>query len=176
MNIQHLNKGSTLIEVLVSLIIFSIGLLGIAGMLLLSSKANNSSYAKQQAVQSVYNIFDRMRANSTAAINGNYNVSNINSSGPPTMPSTPSALCNSTACSPDQLATFDTWNWLTNDVAKLPNGSASITSALNGAAGNTLITVTVQWDDSAAQNQLGASSSAATANPNMVQLSVQSQL
>lgn len=170
------NYGMTLIEVLISLVIFAISMLGIGGMLLMSSKANNSSYSKQQAVQSISNILDRMRANSSAAINGNYNASNINSSGAPTIPSAPSASCLSTACSPADLAAYDVWSWLSKDVTQLPSGSGSITTAPSGGANNTLITVTVQWDDSQSQSTLGGSSATSTANPNMVQLSIQSQL
>ncbi|AWN75132.1 type IV pilus modification protein PilV [Legionella anisa] len=168
--------GMSLIEVLVAFVILAVGLLGIAGMLILSSKANNSSYAKQQAVQSIYDIFDKIRANSQAAINGNYNISNINSSGSPTSPSPPGVMCNQSPCSSPQLAAYDTWYWLAHDVSKLPRGSGSITSSpAPGTGGNTLITVTVQWDDSLAQNLIGASSAPAP-NPNYVQLIVQSQL
>jgi type IV pilus assembly protein PilV len=165
----------TLLEVLVSLVILAVGLLGIASMLMISNKANNSSYSKLQAVQSVYDIFDRIRANSQAAINGNYNITNIGSNGLPTSVSTPSVMCNAATCTPAQMATYDTWYWLTKDVSKLPNGSGSITSALSGVAGNTVITVTVQWDDSPAQNDLGTSS-ATSSNANFVQLSIQSQI
>lgn len=168
-------QGMTLIEVLISLVIFAIGMLGIANMLMLSSKANSSSYSKQQAIQCVYDIFDKMRANSQAAIDGNYNVSNINTSGTPTIPGAPSTLCTSSACTPAQLAAFDTWQWMSTDLTKLPSGSGSITTA-PAASGNTVVTVTVQWDDSPAQNQLGASSTASSANSNLVQLRVQSQL
>ncbi|VEH30404.1 type IV pilus modification protein PilV [Legionella sainthelensi] len=85
-NLGVRQKGLSLIEVLVAFVILAIGMLGIASMLILSSKANNSSYAKQQAVQCAYDIFDKMRANYQAAINGNYNISNINSMGTPTLP------------------------------------------------------------------------------------------
>lgn len=170
-------KGMTLIEVLVAFVILAIGMLGIASMLLLSSKVNNSSYAKQQAVQCIYDIFDKMRTNSQAAINGSYNISNLNSNGSPTAPTKPGAMCDASACNKTQLATYDTWDWLTNNVSKLPNGSGSITSVTApGTAGNTLLTVTVQWDDSLAQNLVGASSSVSALNPNYVQLSIQSQL
>ncbi|MBI2786115.1 MAG: type IV pilus modification protein PilV [Legionella longbeachae] len=168
-------KGMTLVEVLIAFVILAIGMLGIAGMLLLSSKVNNSSYSKQQAVQCIYNIFDKVRANSQAAINGNYNINNINSSGSPTPPSQPGTMCNISACSSTELATYDSWYWLTYDVKRLPNGSGSITST-PGLSGNTIITVTVQWDDSLAQNLVGASSIVVPNNPNYVQLSIQSQL
>jgi type IV pilus assembly protein PilV len=169
-------QGMTLLEVLISVVILAVGMLGIASMLLLSSKADNSSYTKQQAIQSVYNIFDRIRTNSQAAINGNYNVSNIGTNGLPTSITTPGTACNVSACTASQLATYDTWQWLSRDVSKLPSGSGSITTALSGVAGNTIVTVTVQWDDSSAQALLGASSEAATSNANLVQIRIQSQL
>ncbi|WP_298623628.1 type IV pilus modification protein PilV [uncultured Legionella sp.] len=167
--------GMTLLEVLVSVVILAVGLLGIASMLMLSNKANNSSYSKLQAVQAVYDIFDRIRANSQAAINGNYDISNIGSNGLPTAVSAPSVMCNTSTCTPAQMAAYDTWYWLTKDVSQLPNGSGSIATSLSGVAGNTLITVTIQWDDSLAQDKLGAAS-AASSNTNFVQLSIQSQI
>lgn len=168
-------SGMTLIEVLIAIVVLAVGLLGIASMLMLSSKANTSSYTKQQAVQAVYDIFDRIRANSQAAIGGNYNISNIGASGP-TAVSAPSAMCNSGACTPAQLASYDMWWWLTKDVARLPNGCGSVSTALAGAAGNTVVTVTVQWDDSPAQANLGATSTTSAVNANFVQITVQSQL
>lgn len=170
-------QGMTLIEVLIAFVILAISMLGIASMLMLSSKVNNSSYAKQQAVQCIYDMFDKIRTNYQAAINGNYTISNINNSNLITLPSQPGTLCNQSTCSTTELATYDTWYWLTYDVSKLPHGSGSITTSLApGTSRNTLITITVQWDDSLAQHLVGASSTASTANPNYVQLSIQSQL
>ncbi len=134
-------RGVTLLEVLISIVILAVGMLGIASMLLYANKANNSSYTKHQAVQAIYNIFDKIRANSQAATNGNYNISNIGSGGVPTTVATPSVQCTGTACTAAQLATYDTWLWLTRDVAQLPSGSGSITSAVN-ANNNTVVTVT----------------------------------
>ena len=75
------------------------------------------------------------------------------------------------------MASYDTWYWLSFDVSRLPSGSGSITSApAPGTGKNTIITVTVQWDDSLAQKLVGASSNPSPTNPNYVQLSVQSQL
>lgn len=169
-------QGILLLEVLISILILAFGLLGIASLLLISNQANNSSYAKQQAVQIVYNMFDRIRANSQAAINGNYTVTNIGSNGYPIPVNTPSTLCISAPCTAAQLASYDTWIWLTQDVSLLPNGSGSISTAPNGTSGNTLVTVTVQWDDSLAIRTSGASSQISATNPNFVQISIQSQL
>ncbi|RUR04062.1 type IV pilus modification protein PilV [Legionella sp. km772] len=169
-------KGISLLEVLVSVIIIAIGMLGIASMLLVSNQANNSSYMKQQAIQNVYNIFDKIRANSQAAVNGNYNISNIGSTGLPTAVTTPAVMCNAAACTPAQLATYDTWTWLTKDLSRLPNGCGSITTAPSPVAGNTTVTVTVQWDDSPAQNSVGTNSQISTVNANFVQIRIQSQI
>lgn len=53
--------GFALLEVLIALVVLAFGMIGIAGMLLVAHKANSSSYLKQQAVQSAYDIIDRVR-------------------------------------------------------------------------------------------------------------------
>ncbi|KTD74717.1 type IV pilus modification protein PilV [Legionella waltersii] len=168
-------KGMTLLEILISVVVLSVGLLGIASMLLVSNKANNSSYAKLQAVQAAYDMFDRIRANSKVALTGSYNVSNIGSNGYPTSVSTPAVLCNSSICTPAQLAQYDSWYWLTKIVSALPSGSGSVTTALAGGAGNTVVTVTVQWNDAQAQAVVGSSSTQAP-TANFVRFTVQSQI
>lgn len=166
-------RGFAMIEVLVTMVIMAVGMLGIASMLLLSHKASSSSYLKQQAMQTTYNIIDRMRANRQAAIDGSYNVNNL-ASGVPTLPSTPSPDCSSAACTPTQLATYDVWYWLARDVSLLPNGSASITTSVNG--GNTIVTVTLQWDDSPAQSKLGAAGDVSAMNASLVRYSIGTSL
>lgn len=161
-------KGFSLFEVLVALVILAIGMLGIARMLMIAHKTNSSSYLKQQSIQSAHDIIDRIRANRDAAISGSYSVNNLVSSGTPTAPSAPSANCDNTACSSNQMASYDTWHWLTTNLSQLPNGCGSITTAASGL--NTLVTVTVQWDDSPNQQTLGVT------NPTPTQLIIQSQL
>ncbi len=157
-----------MIESLVALVILAIGLIGIARMLLLSHKANASNYLRQQAIQSAYDIIDRIRANRQSALNGNYAINNLVANGTPTPPSTPSTNCGTTACSATQLATYDTWYWLKTDVAQLPNGCGSITTAPSGT--NKLLTVTIQWNDNPAQQSLGVQ------NPGPTQLIIQTAL
>jgi type IV pilus assembly protein PilV len=160
--------GFSLFEVLVALVIMAIGMLGIARMLIIAHKANCSSYARQHAIQSAYDIMDRMHANRQVAINGNYNVSNLVTNGAPTPPEAPSTNCDVTVCSANQLAGYDTWRWLSTEVSMLPNGCGSISTAASGI--NTLITVTVQWDDNASQTAIEGT------NPVPSQFILQSQL
>lgn len=169
-------QGISLLEVLISIVVLAVGMLGVASMLLVANKANNSSYAKNQAVQAVYTIFDKIRANPQAAANGSYNISNIGSGGTPTAVTAPASQCSGAPCTAAQLAAFDTWYWLTHDVAQLPSGSGSISTALSGVAGNTIVTVTVQWNDNPAQSVVGASSDTAASSADYVQLRIQSQI
>lgn len=144
--IQRYKNGFSLFEVLIALVILAIGMLGIARLLIVAHKSNSSSYLQQQAVQSAYDIIDRIRANRATALTGNYSVSNLVSSGTPSQPSTPGTNCETASCSSTQLASYDTWHWLSQDLTKLPNGCGSISTTGSGI--NTVVTVTVQWDDS----------------------------
>ncbi|VTU22810.1 type IV pilus modification protein PilV [Variovorax sp. PBL-E5] len=161
-------KGFALLEVLIALLVLSFGLLGIAGLLLVTMKANTSSIMKQQAVQLAYDAVDRARANRQAALTGNYDVNNLVTSGTPTYPSAPATDCGSVSCTPEQLAAYDTWYWLgkdIKDIARLPMGSGSIVTQASGS--DTLVTVTVQWDDSPAYRKLGAASPSAAGHPSI---------
>ena len=56
------SAGFTLIEVLVALFIFSVGLLGLAGMMGQSLRSNHDAYVRTQASILAYDMMDRMRA------------------------------------------------------------------------------------------------------------------
>lgn len=66
-------RGVGLIEVLVAVLILSIGLLGIALVQTRSLSANNSSMARSMAVVASYSILDALRADRVNAIAGSYN-------------------------------------------------------------------------------------------------------
>jgi type IV pilus assembly protein PilV len=149
--------GFALLEVLIAVLVMSFGMLGIAGLLFATNRSNTSSILKQQAVQSAANIIDRMRANRDAALTGSYDVGDLAAGVAPTLPAPPAVVCSSaTPCAGQaQLAAYDTWYWLTQDLTRLPLGSGAVaTSPATG--GGTQVQVTVQWDDSPAQALLGA--------------------
>jgi len=64
-------RGFTLVEVLVTVIIMSIGLLGVAGLQLASMRSNHSAYLRTQATLAAYDLVDRMRAD-PASFNGKH--------------------------------------------------------------------------------------------------------
>ena len=65
-------RGFTLIEVMISVLILAIGLLGVASMQTRSLQMNQSAQFASQASILAYDIADRMRANRAAALDGNY--------------------------------------------------------------------------------------------------------
>lgn len=70
MTLQRHQRGFSLIEVLVSLVIMSVGILGVAGMQILSLQQNRSSLLRAEALQLGNDMLDRMRANPLQSYEG----------------------------------------------------------------------------------------------------------
>ncbi|HET6805377.1 MAG TPA: type IV pilus modification protein PilV [Frateuria sp.] len=66
--------GVGLIEVMVAMLILSIGFLGVAALLATSLSTNNSAMARSMATVSSYSILDAMRADLANARGGSYNA------------------------------------------------------------------------------------------------------
>ena len=63
-------KGFTLLEVMVALVVLSVGLLGLAALQTATVRFNQNAYLRSQATNFAYDLADRMRANREAAIAG----------------------------------------------------------------------------------------------------------
>ena len=72
MRIHKLNRGVTLLEVMVSVLVFSVGLLGMAGLMLVSQRTNHSAFLRTQAGFLAQGMIDRMRANPGGVWAGSY--------------------------------------------------------------------------------------------------------
>lgn len=66
--------GFTLLEILVAILILSIGLLGLASLQASGLRSNHSGYLRSKATIFAYEMADRLRANRATAIAGNYNI------------------------------------------------------------------------------------------------------
>ncbi len=69
---KHRNQGVGLIEVLIALLVVSLGLLGIAILQLQSLKGATDALQRSQVVWLANGIIDRMRQNQDAVINNRY--------------------------------------------------------------------------------------------------------
>jgi type IV pilus assembly protein PilV len=139
---ENKQQGFTLLEVLIALLVLSIGLLGLAALQTTGLRSNEMASMRTTSTMLTYDISDRMRANPQGTVDSDYVID----SGPVTgtVPD-----CTSTDCTTAQMATFDLSQWKTA-VAQLPGGLGDITQT----AGPPLVhTITVRWDE----NRTGAS-------------------
>lgn len=134
--------GFSLIEVLIALMILSVGTLGIAAMMAASLKSKNSAYSRTQANHLAYTILDRMRANRATAIQHGYDIALGATAVHP-----PSGDCIGTAanCSPAEIADLDLTQWKDSLVGILPSGDGSIQTVDRNQI--TEVTITIQWND-----------------------------
>ena len=134
---QH---GFTMIEVLVTLVIMAVGLLGLAGLQATSLRNNESAYQRSQAAQLAYDMLDRMRVNSAGVAANSYN--DIDMTAPSSYTDCLAADTTST-CTATEMANFDDGDWHDQLAAALPMGTGSV----SGAGTGSVFTITITWDD-----------------------------
>lgn len=62
-SLRSRQSGVSLIEVLVSIVLLSFGIVGMAGLLFNGTKFNHSAYLRSQGISLAYDVADRMRSN-----------------------------------------------------------------------------------------------------------------
>jgi type IV pilus assembly protein PilV len=124
---QH---GVSLIEVLVTVVITSLGLLGLAGLQAQGLRASQGSLYRAQAAQFAIDMVDRMRADASQASVGAYNIA---------------LAARSSYSATATVASQNIAEWLLR-VASLPSGQGKIEASNSDPN----VTITVQWDDTRA--------------------------
>jgi type IV pilus assembly protein PilV len=160
--------GTSLIEVLVTLLIFAVGLLGFAGLQVNALQSTSDSAQRSQAVWINQELAERMRANPEAN-NAAYTGVAANCSNLPAPmcsdyfdPVTATKI-NATECTAAQVAAFDIWEaqcsyssvvayqanaaaangrYSSRDFLSRPAGA---TPAIGLAANGTRLTITTNW-------------------------------
>lgn len=133
MNMRIGQTGVSLIEVLVSLLIMGIGLLGAAALQLNALKFTDSSALTSQASFIAYDMMDRIRANP----DGNYALANLDAS--------PTSNINDTRA--QDLADF----------AANAKAIGGVSAGSSIAVNNRVVTITLQWSDARATNAASVS-------------------
>lgn len=121
--------GFTLIEVLVTIVVMSLGLLGLAGLLVTSLKVNQGAEIRSQAAWLANDIVDQMRGNRAEA-QAATRPYNLQASATPG---------NGNSRPESELRA-----WRARLAQALPGGRGGVD--LNGAASK--LVVTIEWDDS----------------------------
>lgn len=132
--------GFSMIEVLVTMVILSFGLLGVAGLLVSGVSNAASSEAMSKASQLAADMADRIRANPVVAVSATSQYITSYSESPP--------------ASPTSIAERDKKEWLEALAAQLPQGDGRITNTVSG--GQRKVEIEVRWS-----NCLGTLSDAA---------------
>lgn len=130
---KNTQKGITIIEVLVAMLILAVGLLGMASLQVRSVQDTGNSNLRSVAIYLANDMADRIRANNTAMAAGNYNS---------VAGASLTANClTTTGCSSAAMANHDMQEWLTNLGNSLPNGDGEIDRD------GDLFEITVTWDE-----------------------------
>jgi type IV pilus assembly protein PilV len=140
------SKGFTLIEVLVALLVLSVGVLGVAGMQVTALKNLQSSGSFGVAAMLANDIADRMWVNQAQVLSGSYNHVQPPNSVPD---------CVGGTCTALELARFDTTDWQRQIRGYTTEAEVSVPAVLPDAAGTVLpvagvarsYEISVYWDD-----------------------------
>ncbi|WP_320836999.1 type IV pilus modification protein PilV [Zhongshania sp.] len=120
----YTQRGVSLIEVLIAVLITATGVLGASALQLNSVKFNQVANIRSAAVFLSNDITDRMRANRVLALAGRYDIA-IDDDAP----------------EGDTIVDIDLQEWLAELALRLPEGDGAI------SRDGSVVTVTVQWDE-----------------------------
>jgi type IV pilus assembly protein PilV len=126
-------RGFTMLEVLVAILILSLGLLGLAGLQTLGLRNNTGSAQRTIATQLAYDMSDRMRANYASVLVGDYSYANYSTLYPAGL-NTTTCYTAASGCSPSLVSLMDIYEWNQQICAQLPQSTASCAVA-NGPWG-----------------------------------------
>lgn len=149
------NSGVGMIEVLITLLLVSVGFLNIAALQTVAKKSNFASLQRTTAVVLAHDIVERMRAN--PVILASYLTPTAGVGGGTL--TQPSQTCTSASkCNPRQLADYDLWLWeqaldgtnesrsinnVSTNTGGIVNPTGCVTGPTSGAAG--VYTITIVW-------------------------------
>lgn len=116
------DNGFTLIEVLVTLIVLSVGLLSLAGLQVFGLRTSHSASLRTQATIQSYDIIDRMRANLRGVQNGNYDQPTQAGSAGVEKTACEAITGTTNGCSTQDMASHDLFKWNQAIADVLPGG------------------------------------------------------
>ncbi|MEK7991857.1 MAG: type IV pilus modification protein PilV [Thiotrichaceae bacterium] len=146
--ITQYHAGFSMLEMMIALLILSIGLIGIASLQARGQQFNHSAYVRTQAAFLAYDIMDRMRANKDNIDNGN--ADNGGYAFPEGSCPEASVNCDSDFCSVSDVVTYDLNSWCKALAASLPLGQGVISWDQT----DSLYTITISWTEDRSEDAL----------------------
>ncbi|MGB5606702.1 MAG: type IV pilus modification protein PilV [Gammaproteobacteria bacterium] len=136
-------KGTTLLEVLIAVLILSIGLLGHSKIQALGVRAATDANLRTQATTLANEMIERLRANRPAADSGYYSTidyASIDCNAGPAKICSEGTAGSASDCTMDEIANEDAVHWFCAVQDSIPNGNV----AVSVAAG--VYSIQVSWD------------------------------
>ena len=134
-------KGFSLVEVLIALIVMSVGMLGIASLYVQSMQAGRTSLFRHNAITLAGDVADRIRANPLAG--AVYATPGGTDNG---------CVAGGVTCSAPQMAENDIFLWEAQADDTLPNGDVIV--AVDNTVVPPIYTISVTWDEPGQQTEL----------------------
>jgi type IV pilus assembly protein PilV len=177
---QRRSKGFSLIEILVAVLIISVGLLGIAKLQALAISNTGNSRLRALAALQAASLASMMQADrsywtSTPVVGTDLTVtvtgSTVSAASDATLSGTTPNCANGSTCTPAQLAAYDLQvNWVPQIAAVLPSQTTNIDCKLPAAAQPVTCKINMTWTENlinsnSAQNVNNATTKTALATP-----------
>lgn len=140
---KNSQRGFSLVEVLIALVIMSVGMLGIAGLYVTSMQAGRTSMFRHHAVTLAGDVADRIRANPRAL--GAY----ASAAGAPGADN--SCVGGGVDCIPADMAANDIFLWRNQAIATLPAGTVAVTFTAATPTVPPTYGITIAWNEPSAQ-------------------------
>jgi type IV pilus assembly protein PilV len=129
-------RGFTLVEVLVALVVLSVGMLGIAGLYVTSLRSGRVAVLRTQAVMLAGDLSERIRSNRAGVLdyddgasgNGVLNAACLQGGG---------------GCTAAQMASHDKAEWWQQLRQSLPSANATV--VVNAGTNPDTVTITITW-------------------------------
>jgi len=149
-NVCRLQRGISLIEVAIAVLVISVGVIGLASLQLSAKRAGFEAVQRTTAAALANDIIERMRNNPTNLLD--YDEKEL---GGGSIATAPTPDCRTASCSGAQLASRDLWEWEQTldganerrsgaDVGGLNDAAGCIDTNLGGIDGRIL--VTISWE------------------------------
>lgn len=138
MRSSHIQRGVSLLEVLIALVILTIGVLGTISLETNGIRFADSSWIRSNAVGFIDTMAERMRVNPQGVLAGDYDrITGPVAVAPP--------ACDGSVCTPDQVAQYDAAQWESEIAASLPGGYGQVSYVSNGSP--RIYRITVLWGE-----------------------------
>ena len=140
---KNVVAGFTLFEVLITIFVLALGLIGFLQMDLITSQRARGTFFSSTAGVITTEYVERMTANQSGLAAGNYNtVLDLIGADLP-------KDCGAVICSPSELATYDQWHWLNKIDLELPwdptREGAGARVEVSGDAATGPLEITIRW-------------------------------